>query len=251
MRLIRLFLLAFLLEACGVQPPPPLPTLTSEPPPPSPTATIDWFPSTEIPTKLPPVTRTPTPDLRPDLGDVLLGDDFSDEENWLLPSVEDSSVAIVNNHITLVLSRPDWFLYSLRKEPVFGDFYAEITASPNLCSGEGEYGVMVRVSSALTYYRLAISCDGRAKVVRVSHSGPRVIVPWEKFAIIPSFAPSESRLAVWAVGEDIRFFINDQYLFSIRDTVLGAGTFGVFVQSFGEMAISVNFSDLVIQGVEP
>jgi hypothetical protein len=110
---------------------------------------------------------------------------------------------------------------------------------------------MVRVSPAFTYYRFVISCDGRAKVVRVSHTGSRVIVPWESFAAIPSFAPSESRLAVWAVGEDIRFFINDQYLFSIRDPVLGEGTLGVFVRTSGETAISVNFSDLVIRGVGP
>lgn len=250
MRPIRFLPLIFLLTACGVQSPTPLPTRTPEPIP-SVTATIDWFPSTETPTKLPTVTRTPTPDLRPDLGEALLEDDFSDKENWLLPTGDDSSVAIVNNHLTLVLSRPNWFLYSLRKEPVFGDFYAEITASPNLCSGEDEYGVMVRVSPAFTYYRFVISCDGRAKVVRVSHSGARVIVPWESFAVIPAFAPSESRLAVWAVGEDIRFFINDQYLFSIRDTVLGKGTFGVFVRTSGETAISVNFSELVIRGVGP
>ena len=241
----------FLLTACGVQPQSLLPTLTPDPTPSNPTATIDWFPSTETPTKLPTVTRTPTPDLRPNLGDVLLEDDFSDEENWLLPAGEDSSAAIVNNHITLVLSRPEWFLYSLRNEPVLGDFYAEITASPNLCSGEDEYGVMVRVTPAFTYYRFVISCDGRAKVVRVSHSGARVIVPWESSAVIPSFAPRESRLAVWAVGEDIRFFINDQHLFSIRDTVLGEGDFGVFVRTSGETAISVNFSDLVILEVGP
>jgi hypothetical protein len=197
------------------------------------------------------LTRTPTPDLRPNVGEVLLTDDFSSQDEWALSSAEDYNVAIANQHLTLVLSRPEWFIFTTRLEPSLDDFYAEITASPNLCRGEDEYGMIVRTTYASVHYRFAISCDGRAKVTRVSHKSARVIVPWTTSQAVPAFAPSSSRLAVWANGKDIRFFINDEYLFSIVDTVLLEGTLGVFVRTAGDNPISVNFNDLVIRELSP
>jgi hypothetical protein len=249
MRILRWLPVVFLLAACDIQPPTPLPTLSPTPIP-TLTATIDWFPVTDTPTPIPTLTRTPTPDLRPDIGEVLVWDDFSSEEGWVLSSAADYNEAIANGHLTMVLSRPEWFIFTTRLEPTLDDFYAEITASPNLCSGEDEYGMILRTSPALVHYRFAVSCDGRAKVTRASKSA-RVIVPWTASKAIPSLAPSSSRLAVWAHGKDIRFFINDEYLFSIVDTVLLEGTLGVFVRTAGDTPISVNFSDLIIRDVTP
>lgn len=245
-----IFLMGLLLVGCGIQPPTPLPSLA-----PSPTLTntptVVWFPATKTPTVLPTLTRTPTPDLLPGLGEIIVEDDFSTGEAWLLKTTPEASVAVANNHITLALSLEQGFLFSLRTEPVLSDFYAEITASPNLCGPEDEYGLMVRTTPALSYYRFAISCDGEAKVIKVSRNSTSVLVPPERYAVIPGAAPSSSRLAVWANGEDIRFFINNQFLFSIRDTVLKQGTFGVFVRTAGEKAVSVNYSDLLIYQVSP
>ena len=250
MRIIRLFPLTLFIAACGLQPPTPLPTLT-----PTltqiPTATIEWFPATETPTVVPTLPRTPTPDLHPGLGTIVLEDDFSTDEDWFLPSIENTSAAIANQHLTLVVARPDYILFTNRKEPLLKDFYAEITASPNLCSGEDEYGIMVRTSLNLEHFRFVISCDGRAKVVRASRNDARVVVPWENIGVLPSLTPGTSRLAVWAYGEEIRFFINDKYIFSVRDTVLLEGTLGVFVRTTGDETISVNFSDLVVRGISP
>jgi len=243
-------LLVLLLAACDIQPPTPLPTLTPTPISTA-TATIDWFPVTNTPTPVPTFTRTPTPDLRPNVGAVVVEDDFSSEEEWVLTSAEDYNIAIANGHLTMVLSRPEWFIFTTRTEPLLDDFYAEITASPNLCSGEDEYGLIVRTSPASVHYRFAVSCDGRAKVTRVSHNSARVIIPWTRNPAIPALAPSSSRLAVWANGQDIRFFVNGEYLFSIVDTVLLEGTIGAFVRTSGDTPVSVNYSDLGIRRVTP
>jgi hypothetical protein len=248
--LVLAILLIFLLASCDIQPPTPLPTLTPTPVPTA-TATIDWFPVTDTPTPRPTLTRTPTPNLRPDLGGILVEDDFTSEEEWVLSTAEGYNIAIANGHLTLVLSRPERFIYSIRREPSLDDFYIEITASPNLCRGEDEYGLMVRTTPALTHYRFALSCDGRAKVTRVSHNSARVIVPWTKSPVIPSLVPGSSRLAVWANGQDIRFFVNGEYLFSIVDTALVKGTVGVFIRTAGDTPVSVNFSDLVIRSISP
>jgi hypothetical protein len=53
------------------------------------------------------------------------------------------------------------------------------------------------------------------------------------------------------MGEDMRFFVNDQFQFAIRDPMLTSGAIGVFVRSSGETAVTVNFSDFVIYNINP
>lgn len=249
MRVLVFALLAAALAACGVPAPTPLPTLTPTPSL-TPTETAVWFPPTATPTVTPTFVRTPTPNLRPAQGSILVEDDFSSGEAWSLKTAPGASAAVANHHLTLALNMADGFLFTTRTEPVLGDFYAEITTSPNLCSPGGEYGVMVRTSFRLDYYRLAITCDGEAKLARVRRGSSQILIPAARFPMIPNAAPSSSRIGVWAKGSEIRFFVNDQYLFSATDKILNQGTFGVFVRSAGEEAISVNFSELVVREID-
>ena len=47
------------------------------------------------------------------------------------------------------------------------------------------------------------------------------------------------------------FFVNGQYQFTIHDPVLTSGGVGVFARSTNNMAVTVNFSDLVVYEVNP
>jgi hypothetical protein len=49
----------------------------------------------------------------------------------------------------------------------------------------------------------------------------------------------------------MRFFINDQYQFTVNDPLLPSGNIGVFARSIGETAVTVNFSDLIVRQIEP
>jgi hypothetical protein len=53
-------------------------------------------------------------------------------------------------------------------------------------------------------------------------------------------------MAVWAVGKEMRFYANSEYLFSVRDPSLPAGNLGVFVRASGGDSVTVNFSDLSV-----
>jgi hypothetical protein len=48
----------------------------------------------------------------------------------------------------------------------------------------------------------------------------------------------------------MRFFINDQYQFSVSDPLFPSGAIGVFVRSAGETAVTVSFSDLDVYRIE-
>jgi hypothetical protein len=227
----------------------PLPPSTELPPPtgtPTPTASPVWFPPTATPTPLPTLEFTPTPDLQPQVGDILFSDDFSEGDLWLLGRTNTGSAALGKNELTIAISSPRVYVFSVREQPVLTDFYLEITASPSLCRGNDEYGLLLRMTSAEDFYRFSLSCDGQVRLDRLVNGRASSPQPWAMSGAVPSGAPSSSRLAVWAVGREMRFFINGEYQFTASDPMLPSGKIGVFARSGGDKAVTINFSDLIV-----
>lgn len=223
-----------------------LPTATSQP---ALTPTVVWFPSTATFTPIPTRAITPTPEQKPGIGEELFSDDFTDAQAWQLGRTAEGSVALGKGELTIAIASPKAYLYSVRQEPVLDDFYAEITASPNLCRGLDEYGLLVRFSEPASYYRFSLSCDGQVRLDRVISGQASSPQTWLPSGAVPPGAPSSSRLGVWVVGEEMRFFVRGEYQFSVTDPLLSSGRLGVFARSAGETAVTVNFSDLVVYEV--
>ena len=182
---------------------------------------------------------------------MILGDDFSDPTLWTLGQVPDGTMALGVGELTLAVSRPRGQLFSLREDTILDDFYLEVTASPSICRQADEYGVKLRVSPSLEYFRFALTCDGRARVDRYYQeiaSSPR---PPAYFGAVPPGAPSSSRLGVWALGPEMRFFANGEFLYSLRDASLQSGEIGLYARSAGEEMLTVNFSALAVYQALP
>jgi len=215
----------------------------------TPTATIVWFPPTATPTLFPTRIITPTQDYHPNLGEVLLSDDFSSSDSWLLGKTSSGSAALGKNELTIAISEPGAYEYSIRQTPVLSDFFVEITASPTLCRGEDEYGLLFRLASPGDFYRFSLSCDGQVRMDRVVGGRASSPQPWTRSGAVPPGAPSSSRLAVWAMGKEMRFFVNDEYQFTVSDPLLPAGNLGVFARSAGQMDVTVSYTDLIIRDI--
>lgn len=230
----------------------PPPTATATPSPtatPTPTETVIWFPPTATPTPFPTVEIAPTQDHRPDIGEVLFVEDFASGEHWELGRTSNGSLAIGIRELTIAIAEPRVYLSSVRAEPVLNDFYLEVTAGPSLCRGLDEYGVLFRVASPQDFYRFSLSCDGQVRVDRLVAGTASSPQPWILSGAVPPGAPSFSRLAIWARGRDMRFFVNDVYQFSISDPMLPSGAVGVFARSGNDRAVTVSFSDLVVREI--
>ncbi len=247
--LLTLLAAALLLAGCivpvAVEPEPDVPL--------EPTATATetpvWFPPTPTASPFPTLAVSPTADMRPGIGQLLLEDDFSDPLFWPTSKSADGSVQVLNGRLSLVLNATRSYLFSTRNSPVFGDFYAEITATTNFCGTDDEYGLLVRALDG-DHFRFALSCDGRAKVDRFHNGSLSRQVGWISSGAIPSVAPGSSRLGVWAAGSQMHFFVNDMYLFSITDSLLFQGAVGAFVHTAGEGDASVTFRDLKVWQVD-
>ena len=213
------------------------------------TATVEWFPATSTPTLMPTQAVTTTPDFRPYLGEVLLNDDFTDPNSWILGQTSSGNIALGINELTIAIAEPKAYDFTVRQEPILGDFYLEITTSPTLCRGEDQYGLLLRMSSPGDFYRYALSCDGRVRLDRIVHGTASSPQPWTTSGAVPPGAPITSRLGVWLLGDEMRFFVNDQYQFTVNDPLLTSGNLGFFARSAGETAVTVNFSDLVVRQI--
>ncbi len=251
---IILGLAAWSLSAClavSTSSPILIPPTSPAPPTETITPTIIWFPPTVTSTLAPTQAITPTVDVRPNIGEVIFEDDFTKPAMWDLAASDSSSVALGQKEITLAISKPDIYLFSLRDNPSLKNFYIEITASPSLCRGEDEYGVLFRVTPALDFYRFSLSCEGTVRLDK--YIGGKASSPYPKTfsGSVPPGAPSQSRLAVWVRGKEMHFYVNGEYQFSVNDPTIAEGSLGLFARSTGESAVTVSFSDLVVRQVTP
>jgi hypothetical protein len=179
----------------------------------------------------------------------LLEDDFSDPAAWSLSRTDAGSVALGKNELTIAIAETNAYLYTIRDEPKLTDFYIEIIAETSLCQELDEYGVLFRVQSSGDYYRYALSCNGQVRLDRLINGQASSPQPWMLSGAVPPGAPATSRLGISAIGSEMSFFVNGEYQFSIHDPLLSSGSLGLFARSTNNMAVTVNFSDLVVYEV--
>ena len=240
-----------ILAGCAgtVQPATPTPTPTAAPSA-TPTATVVWFPATETPTALPVQPATPTQDYYPGVGELLFSDSFDDPAFWNTASSEDASALVTNNQLVLSITEPGPIsIASRRDEPSAGDFFAQATAKISLCSGTDQYGMLFRAASSADYYRFTLTCNGQERLERVRGGVTYPLIGWLSSNDVPSGAPAQVKLGVWAVGTVMRFFVNNAFEFSLTDPVFSTGTFGFFAYATGKSPVTISFSDLSVYSV--
>ena len=245
-----LFGLFLWLSACMPQTEPvPTPTETLIPPTQAPTSTIVWFPPTPTYTPYPTPELLPTDDMRPGIGELIYTDRFDDPGVWSLGFSDTGSVALGRNELTIAINAEDTYLFSVRNDWVLTNFYLEITASPSMCRDLDEYGLLLKVSPVMDYYRFSLSCNGQVRLDRIYRGQASSPQPWLMSGAVPPGAPSTSRLGVWVMGSEFRFFVNDRYEFTVRDPLLLTGGIGVFARSTENWPVTINFSELAIYSV--
>jgi hypothetical protein len=185
------------------------------------------------------------------VGSLLLQDDFGDGQFWALAEKDGASARLGKNELTIVISKKRVYHSSLRLAPQLNNFYAEITANPGICRGLDEYGLLLRAQSDNDYYRFSLSCDGQVRLDRIYHSQASSPQPWLLSGDVPAGGPSSSRLAVWAVGPELRFFVNGNLQFAVNDGQIPVGVLGVFARSASDESLTVNFMDLTVWEVNP
>jgi hypothetical protein len=244
-----MLLLVFLTACSGLFPAPaltPSPASATE----MPTRTIVWFPPTNTPSPFPTLTILSTPEQRPGLGGLLFTDSFNQPDMWDQSEVSYASATVTRNKLILSISgQGPVHIASLRKQPVLEDFYAEATVTLSLCGSKDQFGMIFRAAPGENDYRFTVRCDGQVRLERRLSGSTSPLNAWQPSGDAPGAAPADVKLGVWAVGGELRFFLNDHLQFIHRDPVLHAGTLGFFVFASGTTPITSSFSDLSVYSV--
>lgn len=243
--------LVLILSACSVFTPPdvePWPTATTTA---LPTETPVWFPPTATSTPSPPSSPVPsaTPDQHPGIGELILQDDFQEGDGWQAFRKNIGSAALGPGELTLSVTSDDGYLTIFRSSPTVDDFYLQVEANPRLCQIGDSYGILVRAASGLDYYRFSVSTDGQVRADRFKSGNVVVLQTWMASGQIPRGCPVFLRLGVWAVGDELRFFVDDVYQFTVKDAAIARGQIGFFARSKTNTVFSVSFSDLELYWV--
>jgi hypothetical protein len=244
---IALLLSGFLLLAACLSVDSAAPTATSQPVTALPTQTIVWFPPSATPTRLAIPTQTGTPEMSPGIGRITLRDDFSDQDVWDTAASEDASAAISRNRLSLAV-QPGYYMASMRRGVTVSDFYAEITARPSLCRGEDNYGLIVRGVGS-SFYRFVLTCDRQIRAERIT-GGTKLIIQEPVPSGDAPGAPGEVRIGLWAVGDEMRLFLNGRYQFGVTEPSFPSGGLGVYVRAAGNTPATVTFYDLKVYEVD-
>ena len=186
--------------------------------------------------------------MSPGIGSIVHNDDFSDASSWDTAVSDQGSAAISRNRLTLA-AEPGIYLVSMNREVTLGNFYAEITARPSLCRGEDSYGILIR-STGDSFYRFTLTCNSMISAERYRSSVRLLMQEPIPSGDAPPGAPGEVRIGIWAVGSEMRLFLNNRFQFNISDPSSPIGSFGVFVRGAGDTPVSVTFSDFIVYDVD-
>jgi hypothetical protein len=127
----------------------------------------------------------------------------------------------------------------------------EIEAHSGICENEDEYGLMVRVGGGGnptqdSHYRFLITCEGAVRASRFLSGAEAPILPITSSANVLSGAPAVNRIAVSAIGDVFRFFVNDMQVFQVEDGEIPTGKIGVLVRARRGAQTTISFDDFKV-----
>ena len=113
---------------------------------------------------------------------------------------------------------------------------------------DDSYGIIVRGVGSY-FYRFVLTCTGEIRAERIN-GGTRLPIHEQVPSGDAPRPPGEVRIGMWAVGSEMRLFLNGRFQFSVSEPTFPSGGFGVFARSTGNDPVSVTFSDFKVYDVD-
>ena len=161
--------------------------------------------------------------------------------NWKtggsFPNTEYIQISLNNDNLYVTGKKPGfstWFF----SWPTLTDFYIQMEAKTEKCTGRDEYGMIVRGpahKAGVSYgYIVAFNCDGHFRVTRLNSVDPYSatdLVSLKKSDYVQSGADQKNVIGIRAVGKKLTIFANGYQIAEVNDASFSQGRYGVFVQA--------------------
>jgi hypothetical protein len=202
---------------------------------------------------LPAVNTTPIaingPDPMAGASGRLFEEYFAPPDFWGIGSDASSTVSIANGYLTIVnhkLRSLAWTLNGVKGK----DFYAQAYVAPTLCGFGDNYGLGFRAKDNLNLELFGISCDGRYRLLEYSAGTATPIVDWTDSRYIRKYETTNV-VGVRAAGDQVSLYVNDYYLGTVTAGANLEGRFGLYVGNIKTPDLTVNFTAVTAQRINP
>ena len=222
-------------------------------------ATVTPAPPTATPTGFPTATATvpPTPDPNEGVGDVVFADRLDGAGGWLWTFEDDAAtfgVSPEGKQLDASAKRSGTWRFSSSPDTVkVGDQQIRVSAHTNVCADSDEYALLFRgavdAEGIYTFYAFKIRCNGTARLERLQGDNVTILVDWTSSPAIKPGAGADNTVTVWAHKDQMRFYVNDQFLFSAQDATLVEGFYGFLLYDHTNGNMSVSWKGLEARSV--
>jgi hypothetical protein len=214
-----------------------VPTNTPEPSeiPPSPTT----LGATAVPTVDPENPKAA-------LGSPALHERFDNGNNWEEFDIPQAKMDIAGGEMLFTIKSKNtatrWSVTWMQAQ----DYYMEVTANtPASCSGKDRYGLFFRAPDPNQGYIFMLTCDGTYTLVKWDGSNWNILINYTNNTNINQGGNATNLIAVYAKGNEFKFYANDKLLTTITDnSYLNNSRYGVVVGSTNTDNFTVRFDDL-------
>lgn len=195
---------------------------------------VDWVPECLAPDDSL-VVRT-EPEVHPDLaslGEPTWTDTMDSQGRWYLVSTANTEFDMEGGYLVMeALSSGSFDEWGVAAGSNVTDFYLELTVKTGeQCAGLDRYGVIFRVPDPTKGYIFELSCSGRFRLYQWDGENYTGLQNWKVDPAILAGPDKENRPGVMVVGDQVKLYVNDQFLGEYILEDYPEGRFGLVVGS--------------------
>jgi hypothetical protein len=167
-------------------------------------------------------------------GDVLLSDDFSDDQSgWGTGTDANSLVEYVNGGLQMTVYKDNYFTYSVPNQTAYQNVHIEVTIANNSSDKVATFGIMCnqQVTKDAFYY-FGISPNGEYAIVKAAVAKDDQVLTnkgkWKSSNLVKVNAKSYTLGADCGSDGTLTMYVDGQKVDSVTDTSYGKGRVALF-----------------------
>jgi hypothetical protein len=179
---------------------------------------------------------------------------FDEPGTWRVGEDADVDGEIIDGVYRMTMKADDALIWTTAGES-FADGIYEVEATQIAGPDNNGYGMMFRIDDNKDdFYLFKISGDGYVWIGRYIGGGaevdPLIGDHWFESPAVHKGADQMNTLRLKAEGGNLIFFVNGQEVGRVTDNSLAGGDIGLWVESFGQGGVQVEFDNFSVTPLE-
>lgn len=206
------------------------------------------------PTQPPEPTPTSTSTPKPELGEIILDEQFADgSNNWYVGAdttteniIEDGKYKV---RVLVLDNSFYWFT------PPVSISEVDVTVDTEFTEGAPEnaaYGVLCHFKDVDNYYRFRIAPDGTYAIDKSVNTEVSFLADWTKSNAIKQGIGTTNQIHVICSENHLTLYVNDSFVADVVDTSISGGSFQLVIGAYtnkenDKNPVGVSFSNLMVR----